>query len=239
VLIADIYNPPLLNGLSAEEIIFSSGMRPLYEEIRRMIFDTELIISPRITVKKGKDTTGAPGLAAGMNEAFKIALQSAKWAPFAAPGGAAHNLIDWHKQIDPVVRYAPRSGIGIEIQFGNNYQFNEDIKRLSEAFFSGAIVAGISIVASDSLAKHKADRGASFSDAKSKLERHYQTMYAARAQSIPPLMIIGIEHNSFTEKHDGKWSIKPIKFGILDGHQIVIPQGTISGPSRKDQMTLE
>lgn len=211
MLIEDIYNPTLLVGYSAEERIMSSGLRPIYEELRRIIFDTKVIISKRETVKgKGRDTTGAPKLAAGLNKAFKIGLESADWEPLPAPGGDSRNLIDWFKSVKPSVQYAPEPGIGVEIQFGNNYQFNEDLKRLTEAYLSGKMWAGISIVVSDKLAKHKADRGAHFSDAKKKLDRYLKTLYGTGAKDIPPLMIISIHHDGYNEKMDGSWEISPV-----------------------------
>lgn len=232
MLIADIHNPPLIAGHSAEEIIMASGLAPLYDELRRMIFDTEVSISRRVTQKgKGRDTTGAPGLATGLNNAFKITLESAGWKPLPAPGGTSRTLIDWHKTVEARVAYSHKPGLGLEIQFGNNYQFNEDLKKLTEAFLSGQIEAGMVIVASDTLAKHKADRGAYFSDAKSKLDRHLGTFVAARALRIPPIMVIGIEQDQYNDTDDGTWEIVPVEFDEDEhGQKVTTPVDPLRWP---------
>lgn len=219
MLISDIYSPTLLQGSSAEETIFTNGLNDFYEEIRRVIFDTKVVISPRITEKKGDDATGAPGLAAALNEALGTALTSLSWAELKSPGGTDdHNTLDWFKSKKPHVAYVPGElGLGIEIQFGNNYQYNEDIKRLTEAFLAGKIVAGISIVPSDVLAKHKADRGCFFSDAKNKLDRHYETMYGSGAKKIPPILIIGIQQDGYNTNQEGYFEITPVRFTTADG----------------------
>ncbi len=225
MLIANVFNPQLLQGSSAEETIFSSGIGSFYDEIRRVIFDTKVTISPRTTSKKGQDSTGAPGLAASLNVAMGNALISLGWDHLKAPGGTADiSTVDWFKAKKSNVAYAPTAlGIGLEIQFGNNYQFNEDIKRLSEAYIAGIIQAGIAIVPSNALAKHKADRGAYFSDAKSKLERHYQTLYGAQARKIPPIMIIAIQHDGYNDDPSGLFTITPVTYSPVEGSEIFIP----------------
>lgn len=212
MLIADIYDPPTPQG-SAEELIILNA-KDFYEELRRIIFDTKVILSPLKTVKgQGKETTGAWGFAEALNTAFKIALESCDWQPFQSPGSDSSKcLIDWFKSKPSGRKYgAEKIGLGLEIQLGNNYQFNEDIKRLSEATLAGYTVAGISLVVSDKLSEYKADRGASFSDAKSKLDRHLETLYSAQARRFSPIMIIGVENDGFNNDPCGYFEITPVK----------------------------
>jgi hypothetical protein len=211
MLIADIYDPTIPQG-SAEECIISN-VKDFYDEIRRIIFDTKVIISPLKTVKgPGKGTTGAVALAESLNLAFKTALESCGWKPLQAPGApSVHGLIDWFKEKPSGRKYgAEKLGLGLEIQFGNNYQFNEDIKRLSEAYLAGYIVAGVSLVASDKLAEYKADRGAFFSDAKSKLDRHLESLASAQARRFPPIVVIAIEQDGFNNELSGYFEITPV-----------------------------
>lgn len=226
MLIANIYDPPLRRALSAEESIMANNLRDFYNEIRRVILDTKVVISRRKTLKgKGRDTTGAPGLAAALNKTFKISLRSLEWSPLVAPGASAsQSTVDWYKSKPPQVEYEKRgAGIGLEIQMGNNYQFNEDIRRLSEAYLADYTVAGVSIVPSDTLAKHKADRGASFSDAKSKLDRSLASMYAAHARRVPPIVIIAIQHDSYNDDPYGYFEIQPVTLSYEKGVLKAIP----------------
>jgi hypothetical protein len=212
MLIADIYDPQIQQGSAEENII--PDVKDFYDEIRRIIFDTKLVISPLKTVKgKGRETTGAWHLAESLNDAFEISLKSCGWHPLQSPGAKSpQSLIDWFKSKPSGRRYgAGNIGLGLEIQFGNNYQFNEDIKRLSEANLAGFTVAGISIVASDKLAEYKADRGACFSDAKSKLDRHLESLASAGARRFPPIMIIAIENDAFNNDPCGYFEITPVK----------------------------
>lgn len=235
MLIADIYDPPTPQGSAEEHIV--SNAKDFYDELRRIIFDTKVVISPLKTVKgQGKGTTGAWGLAELLNVAFKIALESCGWQPLQSPGAESpQSLIDWFKSKPSGRKYgAEKIGLGLEIQFGNNYQFNEDIKRLSEANLAGYTIAGVSIVASDKLAEYKADRGACFSDAKSKLDRHLESLYSAQARRFSPMMIIGIENDSFNDDPCGYFEITPVK--ILRNERNVIesrPETTITNKDSK------
>lgn len=217
MLIAEIYDPVPPHGGSAEENIMSNDLKDLYDEVRRIIFDTKVVISPLKTKKGsptgGKGTTGAVGLAETLNKALKIGLESCNWTSLQAPGSQATNsLIDWYKAKPSGLAYGPaKRGIGLEVQFGNNYQFNEDIKRLSEASLAGYIEAGVSIVSSDRLAAHKADRGAFVSDAKSKLDRHLESLAGARARRFPAIVIIGVEHDDYNGDPYGYFEITPVK----------------------------
>lgn len=212
MLIADIYDPPTPQGSAEENIV--SNVKDFYDELRRIIFDTKVFISPLKTTKgQGKGTTGAWGLAESLNTAFKIGLESCGWQPLQSPGSQSpQSLIDWFKSKPTGRKYGGENvGLGLEIQFGNNYQFNEDIKRLSEANLAGFTVAGLSIVASDKLAEYKADRGAFFSDAKSKLDRHLESLASAGARRFPPIMIIAIENDGFNDDPCGYFEITPVK----------------------------
>lgn len=211
MLIADIYDPPVLQGSAEENIV--GCVKDFYDELKRIIFDTKVVISPLKTRKTGQGATGALKLAESLNSAFKIGLESCGWQPLRSPGAESPmGLIDWFKSKPSGRRYgAEKIGLGLEIQFGNNYQFNEDIKRLSEAYYAGYTVAGISIVPSDSLADYKADRGAFFSDAKSKLDRHLESLASAGARRFPPIVIIAIENDSFNNDPTGYFEITPVK----------------------------
>ncbi len=101
-----------------------------------------------------------------LNDALGIGLESPGWKELKSPGDKTDkNALDWFKSKKPEVEYITTDlGVGLEIQFGNNYQFNEDIKRFTGAFLAGKVQVGISVVASDTLAKHKADREAFFSE---------------------------------------------------------------------------
>lgn len=237
MLIADIYDPLTPQGSAEEQIILNT--KDFYDELRRIIFDTKVVISPLKTVKgQGEGTTGAWGLAESLNKAFKIALVSCGWKPLQSPGSTSpQSLIDWYKSKPSGRRYgAEKIGLGLEIQFGNNYQFNEDIKRLSEATLAGFTVAGISIVVSDRLAEFKADRGASFSDAKSKLDRHLESLHSAQARRFSPIIIIGIENDGFNDDPCGYFGVTPVKI-FRDERNVIVskPETMITN---KDEKTI-
>ena len=202
--------------------------------------DTNVVISRCETVKgKGRDTTGAPGFASALNEAFKISLESLGWSPLVAPGAStSQSTVDWYKGRPSPIEYDRQSlGISLEIQMGNNYQFNEDIRRLSEAYLGGFTVAGVSIVPSDILAKHKADRGASFGDAKQKLDRHLASLYAAHARRIPPIVIIAVQHDSYNDDPDGYFEIQPVTFS-REGELLRISHTSYKITNEKDRVIL-
>lgn len=235
MLISGIYDPSPMPGFSAQENIMSNNVKDLYDEILQMIFETKVTISPLKTIKKGKDTTGAIKLAENLNKAFEIALGSAGWEKSKAPGGNAQNLIDFYKSKPSGRAYGVKElGIGLEIQFGNNYQFNEDIKRLTEAYLAGSIVAGVSIVSSDLLSTHKADRGASFSDAKSKLDRHLETLVVAQAKRFPPIVILGVQHDSYNDDQFGLFEIQAVKLTRDDRNLLqIIPDIVLSNKDNR------
>jgi hypothetical protein len=223
MVIKQHYSPIVAGSISGEEIIFKRGVGSLLEEIRQSILQTELIISPRKTKKKGKDATGNPKLAEAMNNALGASLKSLGWNPRKAPGSTKKQAeVDWYKSILSSLSYGPTEiGLGLEIQFGNNFQFNEDLKRLSEAILEQTIVAGVCIVPSDDLAKYKADRGASFSDSRSKMDRFLALFHGTGAAIIFGFLLIGVHPDGFTNSEDGKFMLKaPIfdtKFGIKKG----------------------
>jgi len=97
---------------------------------------------------------------------------------------------------------------GWRCSLGTIFRFNEDVKRLSEAILEQSIVAGVCVVPSDELAKYKADRGASFSDARSKLDRSLALLQGSGAAMIPglyPYRELG--RMDFTDTEDGKFSL--------------------------------
>jgi hypothetical protein len=168
------YSPHAVGEVSGEAMIFKLGVGQLLDEIRQCILQSRLIISDTPTITRGKGVTGIPKLAAGLNDGLAASLASLGWGPLKAPGatGAAAKL-DWYKTLPSGISYGPeRIGVGLEVQFGNNFQFNADLQRLNEAILERSIVAGVCIVASDRLRLYKADRGAYFSQEKQKLDRH-------------------------------------------------------------------
>lgn len=209
MVIKQYYSPSVAGDVSGESLIFKRGVGPLFDEIRGSILRTELIISPRLTKKKGKGATGNPGLAKALNDALATALGSLNWVPRKAPGAeSAKGEVDWYKSVPSSLKYGPKDiGLGLEVQFGNNFQFNEDLKRLSEAVLEQSIVAGVCVVPCDELAKYKADRGASFSDSRSKLDRFLNVLVGAGAAIIPGFVLIGIGQDGFTNKEDGLFKL--------------------------------
>jgi len=205
MVIQQYYSPAVSGDISGEALIFKRGVGHLFDEIRQSILQSKLYISPRRTKKKGKGATGSLGLAEGMNNSFATSLTSLGWKKRTAPGATEDRAeVDWYKAIPSSLSYGAKTiGVGLEIQFGNNFQFNEDVKRLSESILEGTIVAGVSIVPSDELAKYKADRGAFFSDAKSKLDRSLAILLGSGAAIIPGFVLIGIGADGFTDKDDG------------------------------------
>jgi hypothetical protein len=220
MLIKDYYSPELAGTFSGEAIIFKRGVGSLFNEIRECILRTNLIISPKKTIKKGKDATGSPGLADALNKALGASLTSLNWKPRKAPGAEEQQAkVDWQKSIPSGLSYGVRDiGLGLEIQFGNNFQFNEDLKRLSEAILEQTIVAGVCIVASDELAKYKADRGAFFSDSQSKMDRFLALFHGTGAAIIPGFVLIGVHPDGFTETTDGKFRLMAPIFGEKGVH---------------------
>jgi len=214
MVIKDYYSPEPPGAISGESLVFKRGIGHLLEEIRQSILQTRLIISPKLTKKKGKGATGSPGLAAALNKALGLSLTSLNWLPRKAPGATSSKAeVDWCKSVPSQLTYGPkRIGLGLEVQFGNNFQFNEDLKRLTEAMLEQSIAAGVSVVACDELAKYKADRGASFSDARSKLDRFLNVLVGAGAAIIPGFILIGVGQDGFTNKEDGLFQLTAPRF---------------------------
>lgn len=219
MVIKQYYSPAVAGDASGESLIFKRGLSGVFEEIRQSIFQIQLMISPRPTKKAGKGATGNPKLAEQLNKAFKEALQSLGWRPRKAPGASEVRAeVDWFKSVKSPLTYGPKEiGLGLEIQFGNNFQFNEDLKRLSESVLEQKIVSGVCMVASDELAKYKADRGASFSDSKSKLDRFLAILTGAGAAIVPPFVLIGVGQDGFTEQGDGLFCLAAPVFGSEEG----------------------
>ncbi len=213
MVIKDIYSPAVGGENSGEALIFRRGVGNLLDEIRQAILQSTLLISPRKTITKGKDgqpgVTGNRDLADGLNKAFRASLSSLGWAPRRAPGAVSLQAnVDWFKSVPTSLSYGPKEiGIGLEIQFGNNFQFEADLKRLSEAVVAGHIVAGVSIVASDQLATYKADRGTSFSNAREKLDRFLGLLTGVAATIVPGFLLIGVSHDGLTTNSDGLFQL--------------------------------
>ena len=210
MVIKQMYSPAVAGEISGESLIFKRGVGPLFEEVRQTILMSKLYISPVKTKKKGDDATGNPQLSDRLNKGIAISLESLGWKKRQAPGATQERAeLDWVKEVPSPLKYGPKAiGLGVEVQFGNNYQFNEDLKRLSEAILDHSIVAGVCVVASDELAQYKADRGASFSDSRSKLDRFLGILQGVGAAIIPPFVLIGVGHDGFTEVKDGKFLLE-------------------------------
>jgi len=191
------------------------------DEIRQCILQAKLVISDKPTITtSGSGTTGVPGLASGLNNGLAASLRSLGWDQLRAPGaGGATAKVDWYKSIPSGISYGPPNiGLGMEAQFGNNYQFGADLQRLSEAIIDQSIIAGVCVVASDQLKKYKADRGAYFTSEKQKLDRLLALLIGSGAAILPGLVLIGIEHDSFgfEDRTDGLFTLEaPIFDGTL------------------------
>lgn len=222
MVIKHFYSPSVAGDNSGEAFLFKRGLGGLYDEIRQCILKSELHISPRKTRTKTPGITGNPSLAENMNKGLKCSLESLGWGPKMAPGAYGHAAkIDWYKSVSSGISYGPREiGLGVEIQFGNNFQFDADLKRLHEAMLDNLIVAGISIVASDELALYKADRGAQFTQEKKKLDRYLKIMSASGAAVLPHYILIGVEQDGFNDNMDGKFSFKAPRFDNKHGVQV-------------------
>jgi len=194
------YSPRVAGADSGETMIFKLGVGQLLDEIRQSILQSTLIISRKLTTKKsGSGTTGVKALADGLNKGLATSLQSLGWGPLKAPGATrAASKLDWYKSLPTGISYGPgKTGVGMEAQFGNNFQFNADLQRLFEAMLDGSIVAGVCVVASDELQKYKADRGAYFTSEKQKLDRHLAALLGSGVARIPGYVLIGIEQDGF------------------------------------------
>lgn len=186
--------------MSGEALIFKRGVGQLLDEIRQCILQSNLVISAKQTVTtSGSGTTGVSGLADGLNKGLAASLRSLGWGQLKAPGATGQTAkVDWYKSIPSGISYGPaRIGLGLEAQFGNNYQFNADLQRLSEAIIDQSIVAGVCVVASDELKNYKADRGAYFNSEKQKLDRFLTMLVGSGAAIVPSFVLIGIGHDAF------------------------------------------
>lgn len=191
--IAQIYTLRVVGEHSAEDIIFRKGVGDLYQELRDVILSTQVEISdtPR---ENGKIPPGF-NLASSLNKALAASLASLGWQKEHVSPGSRHarSAVDWAKLRPSPLQFGPKEvGLAIEIQFGNHYQFNADVQKLSELILEGNIVAGVSIVPSDELEKYKADRGASFSNCTEKLQRWLSIWTASSALVLPSIIVIGI-----------------------------------------------
>lgn len=218
------YSPRVAGDVSGEAMIFKLGVGQLLDEIRQCILQSTLIISPNVTTTKaGSGKTGIPGLAAGLNEGLAASLRSLGWGQLKAPGakGAAAK-VDWYKSLPTGISFGPeRVGVGMEAQFGNNYQFNADLQRLNEAMLDGSIVAGVCVVASDNLRHYKADRGAYFTSEKQKLDRHLAVLLGSGVARMPGYILLGIEHDTtgFEDKKAGVFQYRAPIFDPVQGVQ--------------------
>lgn len=206
MIIRNILSPKVAGEHSAEEIIFRRGIGDLYTELREVLLQTQVLITD--TPRRG-NTTQIQRLADSMNQAIKESLKSLGWGPLPAPGAAQpRSTIDWSKVRPSGLDWMGDIGLAVEVQFGHHYQFNADVQRIAEAILGGKIIAGISIVASDRFANYKSDRGASFSNAREKLERWLSIWAASGAILLPSIMILGVEFDGFIDQPAPGFSIK-------------------------------
>jgi hypothetical protein len=213
--ISNLYMPSPGPAKTAEESIVVLGAYKLLEEVREVIFKTKVLINPTKTSKKGKGgakgATGNKGLTPKINRFLKYGLSHFGWAPHYSRGALNKNKkIDWFKTTpDPYwsQREGGGIGIGVETQFGNNFQAHGDIQRLQAAFNTFEIGAGLIIVPSDDLSQYLADRCANYSNTVSKLQQQIDTMLGARAFNICPIGIIAVSHDAFTASLDEPYSL--------------------------------
>jgi hypothetical protein len=221
VRISNIYSPKVAGEHTAEEVIFRRGLGDLFNELREVILNTHLEITDTPQLNKAVQIKG---LSDTLNKALSASLHSLGWKPAIAPG--TENPLgtsDFVKLRPSGLAFMGDIGLAVEVQFGNNYQFNADVQRLSEAILQGKVVAGVSIVASDELAKYKADRGTSFSNAKDKLERWLHIWSGSGAILLPSIMIIAIEHDKFLDSTKPQFSIKSPMYDLQKTNNELIP----------------
>jgi hypothetical protein len=219
VVIKNFYSPSAAGENSGETMIFKRGLGSLFDEIRQSVLKSHLLISPRKTTTSKRGKTGNPELADAINKALATSLSSLGWAPLKAPGASGSNAkLDWYKSMPSGIGYGPsKIGLGLEVQCGNNYQFEADLKRLHEAIIEGAIVTGVCIVASDELAEYKADRGAAFTSEKAKLDRYLTLLMGAGAAMLPGFVLIGVGADGFSSDNTGKFSLTAPVFDAEHG----------------------
>lgn len=231
VIIKNIFSPKVSGEHSAEEVIFRRGVGDLYTELRDVLLTTCLKISntPRIGA-----SCQLNGLSYAMNKAIGHSLTTLGWQPRRAPGAAgARAAADWAKFRPSGLSFMPEVGIAVEVQFGNHYQFNADVQRLAESILEGKVVAGISVVASDKLAQYKADRCASFSNTKEKLERWLGIWSGSGAILLPSIMILGIEYDELLDVTRPSFFIKAPTYNLEETNGTLKPIGwqDFTGPS--------
>ena len=221
MIIKNIFAPKVSGEHSAEEIIFRRGLGDLFSELREAILSIHLGVSdtPRVGGK-----TPLPGLSQALNRAIGCSLTSLGWSSRRAPGAARpQSTSDWAKTRPSGLSFMGEIGLAVEVQFGNHYQFNADVQRLAEAILEGKIIAGVSIVPSDKLAQYKADRTASFSNAKEKLERWLGIWAASGAILLPSIMIIGVEHDVLLGSAQPKFVVKAPIYDIQKTNNVLTP----------------
>ncbi len=197
----------------AEEAIIALGAGALLTEIRDVIFGTKVHPRPVKTTSKRKGVagkTGNKGLSPKINAYLKAGLKAKGWDSHKPTRASSTNAkIDWYKQTpDPYWDKLGGIGIGVETQFGNNFQAYGDIQRLQLAYNSFEIGAGIIIVPSDELSAYLSNRCANFSNTCMKLRQHFDAMAGARAFHICPIGIIGVAHDGFVESPDMAFALE-------------------------------
>lgn len=228
MVIKNFYSPSAAGENSGEAMLFKRGLGGIFDEIRQAILQSHLLISPRKTTTTKGGKTGNPDLADAINKAIATSLSSLGWAPLKAPGASGANAkLDWYKSMPSGIGYGPaKIGLGLEVQCGNNYQFEADLKRLHEAIIQGAIITGVCVVASDELSEYKADRGAAFSSEKAKLDRYLTLLMGAGAATLPGFVLIGVGSDGFSKDLNGKFSLTaPIFDPTLGPH--TLPKSTM------------
>ena len=191
----------------AEEAIIALGAGDLLTEVREVIFGTRVYANPTKTTSKDKGLagkTGNKGLTPKINAFLRAGLKAKGWNPYMPTRASSTNAkIDWYKKTpDPYWEKLGGIGIGVETQFGNNFQAYGDIQRLQLAFNSFELGAGLIIVPSDELSSYLADRCANFSNTSTKLRQHFDAMAGARAFHICPIGIIGVAQDGFVASSD-------------------------------------
>lgn len=206
MLIAKLYAPKAGIHYSAEEVIVSGGGKALLDDIREVIAGTHVTVDPTKTTKKGIGGTGGktgnPGLADGINKALAQALRERGWGPEAPPRAKKQHSVDWVKRLPGPDEYLGGFALGLETQFGNNFQVHGDLQRLAEMFNAGRIDAGIIVVPSRPLAEYLSDRCADIDNATAKLDAELRKLVGARAFRICPIMLIAVQHDAIGRQGD-------------------------------------
>lgn len=154
----------------AEEKIERLGLRPLWNELERILTGFQLLVEER------RDANGGAVVREMLDRQFQDA---GGWTKQQAGD------VDWTKCL---IVNGIRVCIGVEIQFsGRSDLVIVDIAHLRDQITTGAVDVGVLVVPTDKLGVYLTDRGPKLADAVRAVER-------SRATDLP-LIILALEHD--------------------------------------------